>query len=380
MGRERTGSIVEKKGKIYARVRFRDENGKLRDLMKVADSKADAKVKLKELLKQSETLSAKQLDAVKMTLRELAEFYRKNYLHKAVYVGEKKVSGVRGLEAAIYALNPVVEYFGSYRIKDITYGDINRYKQFRLSTPTKHDTQRSIAAVNKELGKLKRMFNIAIQEQFLARNPFSNGVSLITDEEHRTRVLSFDEEQRLLQAIKSNPYRKHLVGIVLIALDCALRRGEIFTLKWSDCDLTKRTITVRAFNSKTARKRTVAMTSRVYSELMRIWSETENYNQDALIFGVSVTIKTAWKKICKEAQIENFRFHDCRHTAITRIIKAGMTPVEAMKISGHTTLRAFNIYANLEANAIFQAANALDKYLTQVQLENSDMEISKFAN
>jgi integrase len=302
-----------------------------------------------------------------MTLKELSEYYRKNYLHKAVYVGDRKVSGVRGLDEALYALKPVVEYFGSYRIKDITYGDINRYKQFRLSTPTKYGNQRSIAAVNKELGKLKRMFNIAIQEQFLTRNPFSNGVSLITDEEHRTRVLSFVEENRLLQAIQSKPQREHLLGIVLIALDCALRRGEIFTLKWSDCDLIKRTITVRAFNSKTARKRTVAMTSRVYNELSRIWNESEGNKQDKLIFGISVTIKTAWKKICNEAEIENFRFHDCRHTAITRMIKAGMTPVEAMKISGHTTLRAFNIYANLEADAIFQAANALDKYLANEQ-------------
>lgn len=380
MGRERTGSIIEKKGKIYARVRFKDENGKLRDLMKIAESKADAKTKLKELLSQSETLSAKQLDAVNLTLRELAEFYRKNYLHKAIYVGDKKVSGVRGLESAIYALNPVVEYFGSYRIKDITYGDINRYKQFRLSTPTKHGTQRNVATVNKELGKLKRMFNIAIQEQFLARSPFSNGVSLITDEEHRTRVLSFDEEQRLLEAIKSNSYRKHLVGIVLVALDCALRRGEIFTLKWLDCDLTKRTITIRAFNSKTARKRTVAMTNRVHNELSEIWREAENNEQDALIFGVSVTIKTAWKKICSEAKIENFRFHDCRHTAITRMIKAGMSPVEAMKISGHTTLRAFNIYANLDADAIFQAANALDNYLAQANTANSQRETSEFIN
>lgn len=378
MGRERKGTILKKDGKLYARVRFKDENGKQRELCRVAESKSDAKAKIKELIKQSETLSAKQLDAVNMTLKELSEYYRKNYLHKAVYVGDKKVSGVRGLDEAIYALKPVVEYFGSYRIKDITYGDINRYKQFRLSTPTKYGNQRSIAAVNKELGKLKRMFNIAIQEQFLARNPFSNGVSLITDEEHRTRVLSFDEEKRLLEAIQSKRQREHLLGIVLIALDCGLRRGEIFTLKWSDCDLIKRTITVRAFNSKTARKRTVAMTSRVYNELTRIWSESESNEQDELIFGVSVTIKTAWKKICREAKIEDFRFHDCRHTAITRMIKAGMTPVEAMKISGHTTLRAFNIYANLEADAIFQAANALDKYLAHAQTNSA--QASEFVN
>jgi integrase len=239
---------------------------------------------------------------------------------------------------------------------------INRFRQQRLNTLTIYGNQRSIASVNKELGKLKRMFNIAIQEQWLVRNPFSNGESLIGAEEHRTRVLSLEEEARLLKAIEENSRHSHIKGIVLVALDCALRRGEIFTLKWSDVDLNRKTITVRAFNSKTAKKRTVAMTGRVFTEISNLWSKSDK-NQDNLVFGISVTIKTSWKKICRKAEIEDFHFHDCRHTAITRMIKAGITPVEAMKISGHTTLRAFNIYANLENESMFQVATALDNYL-----------------
>lgn len=362
MGRERKGTILEKNGKLYARIRFKDENGKIRDIWKVADSKADAKSKLKLLIKQVETFSAKELDAVNMTLRELADFYQKNYLHKAVYVGEKKVSGVRGLDEALYALKPVVEFFGNYRIREITYGAIKRFKQTRLSTQTKYGKQRSIASVNKELGKLKRMLNVAIQEQWITRNPFENGASLIETEEHRNRVLNVDEEIRLLNAIESNPRRKHLKGIVLLGLDCALRRGEIFTLMWSDVDFTAKTITLRAFNTKTARKRTVAMTTRVYDELLSLW-EKSGRKLENTVFGVNVTIKTSWKKICKEAEIEDFRFHDTRHHCISKMIKLGIPPVQAMKISGHTTLRAFNIYANLEENSIFQAANVLDNYL-----------------
>lgn len=370
MGRERKGTILEKNGKFYARIRFKDENGKQRDLWRVTESKSDARKKLKELLKETELLSAKELDSANMTLNELADYYIKNYLHKAVYIGDKKVSGVRGVTEAICAVKPVREYFGTRKIKSITYGDIRTYKQFRLSTSTKYGKQRAVATVNKELNKLKRMFNIAVREQWLSRNVFSNGESLISQEEHRTRVLSIDEEKRLLEAIESNPRRSHMKGIVLIGLDCALRRGEIFTLKWSDVDFVARTITVRAFNAKTARKRTVAATKRVYAELNLLW-ENSIKDENELVFGVSVTIKTAWKKICREANIENFHFHDTRHTAITRMIRAGLPPIEIMKVSGHTTLSAFNIYANLETDAIFRAASALDDYLAIQQTKQN---------
>lgn len=367
MGRERKGSIIEKNGKIYARIRFKDENGKTRELWKSANSKGEAKQKLKEILNQSESLSGKQFDALNMTLNDLASFYRKNYLHQAVYVGQKKVSGVRGLTEAECALKPTVEFFGHYKIKDITYGQINRYKQVRLSTPTKYGKQRSIASVNKELGKLKRMFNIAIQEQWLTRSPFDNGKSLIGQEEHRDRVLSSEEEKRLFQAIESNPRCKHLKGIVLLGLDCAMRRGEIFTLNWASVSFSERTIKILAFNTKTAKERTVGMTNRVFEELSNIWANSKRDLHET-VFGVSVTIKTSWKRICKEAGIENFRFHDTRHTAISRLIRAGLSPVECMRISGHSTLAAFNIYANLEADSIFRAANALDKYLVNENL------------
>ncbi|MDQ4122818.1 MAG: site-specific integrase [Acidobacteriota bacterium] len=240
-------------------MRFKDDTGKLRDLWRVADSKADANKKLKELLKEVEGKTAKEIDAVNLTLSDLAEYYIKNYLHEAVYVGDKKVSGVRGVTEALCAVKPLITHFGNRKIKALTYGDIRTYKQVRLTTPTKHGKQRAIATVNKELNKLKRMFNIAVREQWLSRNPFENGESLIGQEDHRTRILSLDEEKRLIGAIESNLKRSHIKGIVLIGLDCALRRGEIFTLRWFDVDFVRRTLTVRAFNAKTARKRTVAM-------------------------------------------------------------------------------------------------------------------------
>lgn len=376
MARERKGSLIKRDGKIYARIQFVDDTGKKRDLWRKAESEKHANKIIRDLLKEIENKPSREFDAANMTFADLANYYIKNYLHEAVYVNEMKVSGVRGRTEALCEVKPLQSYFGTRKIQQITYGDIRNYKQNRLTTPTKQGNQRAIASVNKELGKLRRMLNIAVREQWLSRNPFSNGESLISTETPRTRILTFDEEQRLFIAIESNPYRKHLKGIVLIALDCALRRGEIFTLKWSDVDLEQRTITVKAFNSKTARKRTVAMTTRVYSFIKTIW-ENSSKILDELVFGVSVTIKTAWKKICCEAGILDFHFHDCRATSISRMIRAGMPPAEVMRVSGHTTLRAFSVYVRTDIDTAFRAASALDTFYAET---NSFVEFSQAVN
>lgn len=364
MARERKGSIVQRDNKLYARIQFQDENGKKRDLWRKADSRTHARAIIREMLTEIEKAGTRHIDAANMTFVELADYFVRNYLHEAVYVGEMKVSGVRDRRVALYEVKPLQEYFGKRKISQITYGDVRTYKQVRLNTPTQYGTQRGIANVNKELGRLRRMFNIAVRERWLSRNPFHNGESLISVETHRLRILSRDEEVRLFATIDAEPKRAHVRGICLLALDCALRRGEIFTLRWSDVDLDKRTVTVRAFNTKTARSRTVAMTTRVYQEMLRGWQESRQ-DATALVFGVSVTIKTAWKKICRDAGIEDFHFHDCRATAISRMIAAGMPPAEVMRVSGHSTLRAFYVYVRTDLDTAYRTASALDAYLAQ---------------
>jgi integrase len=215
---------------------------------------------------------------------------------------------------------------------------------------------------------LRRILNIAVRETWITRNPFNCGDSLISsaDENKRERILSQNEESRLLAAIEAEPKREHLAGILKIALDCALRRGEIITLKWSDVNLETRTITVRAFNCKTARSRTVAMTNRVYEDLDARWS-TSRRDPDALLFGIRVTGRTSFAKACKAANLEGFHLHDCRHTAITRMIRAGLPPVEVRRVSGHQTLSCFYRYSNLDSDTVFRAAAALDAYMASPQ-------------
>jgi integrase len=364
MPRDRSGYVFrDKDGKWYARVTLTDVTGKRRNVKRRAKDRVEARQFLKELVRQLDAEGERAIDAASRTFADLADYYEQTYLHPAEYVHERKVSGLRAPERAQIGLKLFRSHFGNMNLRSLTYGDIYAYRNMRLKTKTQYGTPRTIAAMNRELGILRRILNVGVQQAWLLRNPFNAGSPLISadDENKRDRVLSQDEESRLFAAIDTEPKREHLRGILLVALDCALRRGEMFKLRWSDVNLERRTISVRSMNCKTARSRVVAMTNRVHTELQGL-SLKQRVNNDETVFGVHVTVRTSFGKACKAAQIEGFHLHDCRHTAITRMIRAGLPPVEVMRVSGHSTLSCLYRYANLDSDAVFRAAAALDAY------------------
>lgn len=367
MARKKKGSIVSKNGHLYARIQFIDETGKKRDLWRKASTKKEAKELIKELIQDSESKTAKELDASRMTFNHLAVFYEENYLHEAIYINERKISGIRNIKPYQYLLKTLKEYFGYKLIQSIKHSDIHKFKLVRLGTPLKRGGQRGITGVNRELQLLRRILNIALRQEWINKNPFHNGDSLISmaDEPQRSRILSFSEEARLLSVIDKNPQRYHLKGIVLIALDCALRKNEILTLCRKDIDLNNKSITIRALNSKIARSRKVGMTTRVYKWL----AQYEELQSEQRIFPIT-DCKTGWSKTLKEAGIVDYHFHDNRHTCITRLISAGLPHTEVMRISGHLTINCLYRYINSDAETIYKVANVLDSYLTRNSISN----------
>jgi integrase len=186
-----------------------------------------------------------------MTFLDLATYFEKRYLKPAEYVDGRKVAGVRSLSPAIAAVNVVKEHFGKRQLRGITHDDIRAFRAERLGTKTKAKKQRSVAAVNRELEKLRRLLNIAEREGWILRNPLRSCDPLISiaDERKRERILTRDEELRLLSAC-DNRYRSHLRPILICALDTGMRRGEILSLKWSDVDFDERVLTIRVFDTR----------------------------------------------------------------------------------------------------------------------------------
>jgi len=143
-----------------------------------------------------------------------------------------------------------------------------------------------------------------------------------------------------------------------------MRRGEIFKMRWNDIDLQKNEIYIPQTNTKTEVARTVGVSRRLRKEFELLW-ETSSKDLSKTVFGITNTIKTAFKSACEEAEIEDFRFHDCRHTATTRMIASGSPHTEVMKITGHSQLKTFLRYLNITLETTNRVASNLDSYLTE---------------
>lgn len=357
--RQRSGYVYqEKDGAWVARTTIKDESGKRRNVKRRACSKSAAKEILKRLLREIDDEGSKAIDYARLTFHDLADFYDAHYLKPAEYVNGRKVTGMKDWKHAAIYLRIFRGYFGRRILREITYSDVRSFRFNRLHTQTQYGRQRSITTVNRELTYLRRIFNIAEREGFIVKNPFRAGDSLIStaDEVKRERVLTHDEEIRLLNVCTGR--RAHLRPILIAALDTAMRSGELIKLRWSEVFFDSRLILIKAENSKTARSRLVAMTPRLYDELLRLW-RASSQDTGTRVFGVTDNFKKGFAAACSLAGVEGFRFHDARHTAITRMVAAGVAPMECMKVSGHSQYVTFARYVNPTEQAVRKAAEAL---------------------
>ena len=330
--KERTGQIIENKknGKWIARVCYENSNGKRTAVQRTAKTKTDASKILKKLLEKLANGGRKAIDAERLIFNDLVDYYEEHYAKPAKFIDNRKVEGMRDLGRVQGFLRQFREYFGQMKLKQISYENIVSFRNHRLTVPTHYKKPRNIATMNRELSCLRRVFNIAIRQGWITRNPVNSGESLIdrSAERRRERVLSIEEEKRLLDACTGR--RKHLKPLVILLLDTGARRGETLKLKFSDLDFENRLITYQALNTKTLKMRQIAMTNRVYAELKILW-ENSDKKLDSSVFSFS-DVRKSFENACIEAEIPTGRpfgitLHSLRHTAATRLIN-GKLPIQ----------------------------------------------------
>jgi integrase len=276
--RPRTGSTFKRvKGKSvtwWARLAFTDETGKRRDLQRRAKSKAHAEELREQLVKDFDSGGIRLMEAERMTVLKLAEFCKTNYFQPATYdVDGRKTSGIRGVDSARSAILPLEKHFGNMKLRDITVEHLRAYRALRLTGKTRNKTVRSIATVNREMSKMRMMLNVAVSNDWLIKSPFTKAragtLITIADEVQRERIITRDEEMRLLDACRT-PTRAHLYALVIAALETGARQGELLTLRWDAVDLSASLLWVTSYKAKTVQRREVYITPRLHVELTKL--------------------------------------------------------------------------------------------------------------
>jgi len=222
--------------------------------------------------------------------------------------------------------------FAGREVRKITALDIEKYRALRRRTV-------KAATVNRELSFLKTVFNKAVEWEKTDRNPAAKVRK--EREEGRVRTLEPKEARGLIEGASA-----HLRSLLVLAIMTGLRRGELFSLKWSDVDLEDRVLTVRAENAKSGKARTVPLNETALRTLERLPRFADFVFPNLKTGRRLVDVKRAFGTACRRAGIKDLRFHDLRHTAATWLIEAGADLVTVAQVLGHSSIEITKKYCH----------------------------------
>lgn len=374
------------KNKWIVRIEYFDDlKGKKCFMERHADRKGDA-TDLKNKLVDDVKKSHGQIQTgERMAFNDLAVICEKNFYQSAEFAEGRKISGVRSVVTAKAQLNILQKFFGKRPLREITAESLSDYKRWRLKTDSLRTGEPvKISTVNRELSAMRKMMRFAFGNGWILKDIFFNSKVIDASAEmERTRLLTFDEEKRLLDACEGEreiDYKRirrgkeesitatisvnnpHLKAMITIAIDSGLRRGEIFKISWKDIDFDNGIIRVLGTHTKTERERLAPLSERARLELEKLKEISSSENPFPL-----KDIKRSFATAKKLAKIYDLHFHDLRRTAITRWIQQGTPLALAGKLGGHTQLQTtMKHYTANDADAVKEITERMNNFYSQL--------------
>ena len=244
-------------------------------------------------------------------------------------------------DASIIKLH-VLPVWGDLDLSKITARTIEDYKVRRLEKVT-------ASTFNREFNTIKNMFRKAVEWGHLKENP-TQGVRWIRIGQTGFRFLSREEMALLVQAC-SDIGNRQFFGIVLVALNTGMRKGEILRLKWKEVDLRRRQIRVVSSedgNTKNYKTRTIPL-NRALEDFLR--KHPRRLDSPYVFQGPSGEPYTKtnyhFTRAVKRAGIPHVRFHDLRHTFASHLVMKGIDLRTVQELLGHGDIRMTLNYAHL---------------------------------
>lgn len=193
--------------------------------------------------------------------------------------------------------------------------------------------------VIRELAYFSAIINHARREWgFNLENPVSR-VRKPQTPAGRERVLSESEQDRLLEALRPSGRRSPwMFPLVVLALESAMRRSELLKLAWQDVDLSNQTATLH--DTKNGEVRIVPLSKRAVEVLQALPRSITG----KVIPMSQYAVAAAFDRAMARASVSGFRFHDLRHTAVTRMAQKLPNLIELAAVTGHKSLRMLQRY------------------------------------
>lgn len=252
----------------------------------------------------------------------------------------------------------------------------------------------STQTINRDVATLKAAISKAVEWDVIESNPLSKLKLFKVDtsskirylephEENRLRLSLHEREKRLiLNRDSANEWRRersydlkpslstelfadYLLPMFLISINTGIRQGELFSLHWENIDFTKKILTVAGSFSKNGKTRHVPLNKEAFNTLTKWYQCSQS---SGLVFPSKNTkrfnnIHKSWQNTLKQAQIENFRWHDLRHHFASRLVMAGVDLNTVRELLGHSDIKMTLRYAHLAPEHKAAAVAKLDNYI-----------------
>jgi integrase len=208
------------------------------------------------------------------------------------------------------------------------------------------------ATINRALEIVRRILNLAHQDwRWIPAVP---KIRMLKEPRRRVRFLRRDEANRLIDAMP-----KHMKPIVRFALSTGCRAGEIFGLEWNRVDLARKVAWLDHGATKSGEGRGIPLNSDAIAALQ---SSLGQHQRWCFTFGGKRIQKssTAWDRARQRAGIEDFRFHDLRHTWASWHVQSGTSLPELMELGGWRSYEMVLRYAHLAPEKLSSVASRIE--------------------
>lgn len=233
----------------------------------------------------------------------------------------------------------LMSYFKSKELMSINSSHILDYISFRLKKGVTN------ATVNRELACLKRMYALAVKWGDANFNP-AKDVELLEEPPGRTRYLTESEANELIQHADA-----HLKPILITALNTGMRLEELLSLHWKNVFIDS-VITpyIEIQKTKNNKSRSIPLTDDMVNLLSFLKRQLDSEYVFVGTHGKRLkSVRKPFLKALKKIGIEDFRFHDLRHTFASHYIMNGGDLLSLKEILGHSSLKMVEKYSHLAA-------------------------------
>lgn len=258
----------------------------------------------------------------------------------------KETSHKRSHDKDVAKLRWLDRHLGSLMLSEITRDLIDRIAEVKAKESSQANANRYLALIRSILRRARDDW------EWLHHIP---KVRLYRESTRRVRWITRDEAARLLSALPP-----HLEVMARFALSTGLRQRNVSYLRWDQVDMQRKVAWIHADEAKAGRAIAVPLNEGALEVLRHQSGQHGQYVFTYQGKPVERCTTKAWGRACARAGIENFRWHDLRHTWASWHVQSGTSLQELMELGSWATLEMVMRYAHLAADHLRTAACRLD--------------------